>query len=181
LKKEVGCDLLFCNFLDNHEDQFKEIKRAALKESASLHAVFEVDKITFNDTDWTVLAPGLNHVQFEIKERCAAYADTTNHDANVNGSATFFLDEKNAMRSIVLVERDSRNVIHTRDLTYLFKTVALLQEAAPGSDLGFGIQFELLFDSCKVTHGFARLFQAFGSSLNQIGGTVRVAQAKSFG
>jgi hypothetical protein len=58
------------------------------------------------------------------------------------------------------------------------KELRSYEKLTPGSDSGFGIHFEILFDCSQLTHHFFGLCQSHRSSTNEIRSTVRMAQAQ---
>lgn len=127
--KLAGCDLPFYDYIDNYQDEFNCIRDSALNDRPSLHAVREVNASELNADSFEGEVPNnFKQVFFSIPDECEGYANSRDVQANLRGNATFFLENGETLRSVVLIERRPKTKIPTLDLPYALKVTSLLHE-----------------------------------------------------
>lgn len=133
--RALGVDLPFYEFLDSYESLFHEMAEEAKSRFESLVGIHEVERHVFEDTDWRIfnLNP-IRHVQFVLDDHFEGYGKKGATEANITGSAAFFLSDDGNFTSIVLMPRKPRGEIKHPDTQYAFKIATLAHELGHISD-----------------------------------------------
>lgn len=127
--RQIGCDLPFFDYLDSYSGEFSRIVSSAMQQFSSLVGIHEVDDCQFQKPDWTKYGAGsYRRVFFEIDEQFSCYGTSSDSDANIRGSTTFFLDGDGSLRSVVLIPRSPKCSFQHKELKYALKIASLFHE-----------------------------------------------------
>lgn len=141
--QKVGCDMAFYDYLDSYEVEFNRIVQAALSQRKSLVRVHEVSAEMLDAPQWDTLGHAdLQQLYFTIPDECEDYVKT-DAQANLRGSATFFLDQSAALKSVILIQKRPPNSNHVKDLQYALKIPGLFHEIGHVIDAEQGINIRL--------------------------------------
>lgn len=127
--RKVGCDLPFYDFLDSYTDEFNRTVATAKAMFPSLVGVYEVDENEYQNTEWAKYGVGdCEYVLFDLDDRFSDYGKNKNPLANVRGSASFFIDRDNALRSVILIPRNPKSSFQHKEYKYVLKIGTLCHE-----------------------------------------------------
>ena len=127
--RQVGCDIPFFDYLDSYAEELAEQCRWQLQQFPSLLGIHEVDDGEFQESNsGQVWRSAYRQVFFNIDERFSRYGTNSNSNANMCGSATFFLDDDGKLRSLVQIPRSPKCSFQHKEFKYAFKVGSLLHE-----------------------------------------------------